>query len=60
MSDPREKTLGEYARNTDGKTYNGARIAEWLFAATTGKQLLPGEAEQMISDAQKKAADRGP
>jgi hypothetical protein len=52
------KTLGEFCLNPDGKTYNGTRLAQWLFEATTGKPMSEEEAKQLIEEAKAKAAAR--
>jgi hypothetical protein len=55
-SDPRKQTLGEFCQNPDGKTFNGAKLAQWLFAATTGKLMSDDEAAEIIEEAKRKAA----
>lgn len=54
MNDPRNMTLGEYAQNADGETYSAVLLAEWMFAAMTGKLLETGEAALMVEDARKR------
>lgn len=52
------KTLGEFAKNPDGKTYDGRKVAQWLFEVMTGKPMSDEDAERLIDEAQKKAASR--
>lgn len=47
-------TLDEFARNPDGKTYNGAKLAIFLIYCTTGKQLSDEEGEAIVRDAQER------
>jgi hypothetical protein len=51
-----QTTLDEYARNpgSDPPTYNAARVAEFMFYATTGKELGVGEAEAMVAAAKER------
>lgn len=53
------KTLGEFARNPDGKTYDGRKVAQWLFQAMTGKPMSDEEAQRLVDQAKKAAARRG-
>ena len=57
MASPKE-TLGDYALNPDGKTYNAAGLAQFLFKATTGKEMSADDAAKLVADAQAKAAAR--
>lgn len=52
------KTLHEFAANPDGKTFDGRKVAQWLFEAMTGKPMSDAEAQQLIDEAQAKAAAR--
>lgn len=48
-------TLDEACRNPDGKTYNGAKLAQFLIYCTTGKQITDAEAQAVVEDAQERA-----
>lgn len=48
------KTLEQACQNPDGKTYNGVKLMQWLYEATTGKTIEATEIEQMWEDAKKK------
>ena len=50
--------LQTFARNADGKTYDGRKVVQWLFQATTGKSMSDDEATQLIEAARKRAAAR--
>lgn len=52
------KTLGDFCRNPDGKTYDGRKLAQWLFEATTGKPMSGAEAQALIDEAQRRARAR--
>lgn len=52
------KALGEFAKNPDGQTYDGRKVAQWLFQAVTGKPMSDAEAERLVSEAQEKARAR--
>lgn len=52
------KTLGEFARNVDGETYDGRKVAQWLFHALTGKDMSDSEAEALVADAKRRAAEK--
>lgn len=47
-----KKTLADYALNPDGKTYNAAGLAQFLFKATTGKEMSADEAAKVVADGQ--------
>jgi hypothetical protein len=47
-------TLDEACRNPDGKTYNGAKLAQFLIYCTTGKQITDAEAHAIVEDAMKR------
>jgi hypothetical protein len=51
------KTLGEFAANPDG-TYDGRKVAQWLFEAMTGKPMSDGEAAALVEKARQKAEQR--
>lgn len=51
-------SLDEACRNPDGKTYNGAKLAQFLIYCTTGKQISDEEADAVVKDAQARAAKR--
>lgn len=53
-----KKTLGDYALNPDGKTYNAAGAAQFLFKAATGFEMPRDEAEKLVAEAQEKARKR--
>lgn len=53
-----KKTLGEFCQNPDGKTYDGRKLAQWLFEATTGKPMSAEEAQSLVEEAKKRAAAR--
>lgn len=52
------KTLGQFALNPDGKTYDGRKVVQWLFEAATGKPMAKDEASKLVEEAQRKAAER--
>lgn len=52
------KTLGEFALNPDGKTYDGRKVVQWLFEATTGTPMSDEQARKLVEDAYQKAAER--
>jgi|GEM_PF-6815597 len=52
------KTLGEFAQNPDGRTYDGRKVAQWLFEAMTGKPMSDEEASRLVAEAQEKARRR--
>ncbi|PTQ12970.1 hypothetical protein CLG96_02165 [Sphingomonas oleivorans] len=52
------KTLGEFAQNPDGKTYDGRKVAQWLFEAVTGKPMSDEEAQRLVDEAQARAKAR--
>lgn len=52
------KTLGEFALNQDGKTYDGRKVVQWLFEVTTGKPMSNEDAQKLVEEAQRKAAER--
>lgn len=43
--------------NGDG-TYNGYKLAQWLYEATTGKPLSDEEARKIVAEAKQRAAER--
>jgi len=45
------KTLGDFARNPDGKTYDGRKVAQWMFEALTGKPMSDEEAQALVDKA---------
>ena len=51
-----DRTLGEFAGNPDGKTYDGRKVAQWLFEAATGKPMSDQEAQQLVDEAQRRAS----
>lgn len=53
-----DKTLGDFCQNPDGKTYDGRKLAQWLFEAVTGKPISAEEAQSLIDEAQAKARAR--
>ncbi|NJC33848.1 hypothetical protein GGR88_001322 [Sphingomonas jejuensis] len=53
-----KKNLHDFARNPDGQTYDGRKVAQWLFEAVTGKPMSDDEAEQLVAEAKQRAADR--
>ena len=52
------KTLQEFAVNPDGKTYDGRKVAQWLFEAMTGKPMSDAEAAELVEKAKQMAAQR--
>ena len=52
------KTLQEFAGNPDGKTYDGRKVAQWLFEAMTGKPMSDAEAAELVEKAKQMAAQR--
>lgn len=50
-----DKDMMSACANGDG-TYDGKKLAQWLFEATTGKPLSDEEADQMIAEARSRAA----
>jgi len=50
-----DKTLGEACLNPDGQTYDGRKVARWLFEAVTGKPMSEAEAEDLIAEAKARA-----
>lgn len=46
-------TLGEYASNGDG-TYDGRRVTQFLYYATTGKELSEAETDAIVAEAQER------
>lgn len=52
------KSLHDFARNPDGKTYDGRKVAQWLFEAATGKPMSDAEAADLVREAQERAARR--
>jgi hypothetical protein len=50
-----EQTLGEYALNADGRTFNGPRAIQWMLGALAKTSITEAEARKMILDAQQKA-----
>lgn len=48
------KTLGDYALNPDGKTYNAVGLIQFLWKATTGKDMSREEAQKMVDEAAEK------
>lgn len=53
-----DKNLHDATVNPDGKTYDGHKVAQWLFEAVTGKPMSEEEAKQLVAEAQQKAKDR--
>ena len=51
-------TLQDFARNPDGKTYDGRKVAQWLFEATTGKPMSDADADALVREAQERATRR--
>lgn len=52
------KSLGEFAQNADGKTYDGRKVAQWLYEAVTGKPMSDADAADLVREAQERAARR--
>lgn len=52
------QTLGDFARNPDGQTYDGRKVAQFLFEAMTGKPLSEEEAQAMVDEAKRRKAER--
>lgn len=57
MSKITDLPLKEACANGDG-TYDGRKLARWLFEATTGKPMSEEEAEQLVEAAKTRAAAR--
>lgn len=53
-----DKTLHEAAANPDGKTYDGRKVIQWLFEATTGKPMSDAEASEIVATAKQRAEER--
>jgi site-specific recombinase XerD len=53
-----KSTLHEFARNADGETFDGRKVAQWLFEAMTGKPMSDAEAQRLVEDARSRAAAR--
>ena len=49
-----ETTLDEWALNPDGVTYHGAKLVQWLYYCSTGKQLSFDEAQTIVDEAKDK------
>lgn len=58
MSRITDKTLGDACRNPDGKTYDGRKLAQWLFEAVSGKPMSDAEAQKLVDEAAAKAKAR--
>ncbi len=54
----KNKTLEEVALNSDGKTYNGKKVLQWLFETTTNKILSDEEADKIMAEAMEKRKKR--
>lgn len=52
------KTLADFARNSDGETYDGRKVAQWMFQALTGKPMSDEEAQRLVDDARRRAEAR--
>lgn len=52
-----DKPLKEACANGDG-TYDGRKLARWLYEAATGKPMSEAEAEELVKEARAKAAAR--
>lgn len=51
-------TLDEACRNPNGKTYNGAKLVQFLVYCTTGKQISDDEANTIVREAQETVSCR--
>lgn len=51
-------TLQDFARNPDGKTYDGRKVAQWLFQAMTGKPMSDDDAQRLVEEAKARAEAR--
>lgn len=49
--------MHEACSNGDG-TFDGRKLVRWLYEATTGKPMSEAEAEDLVKEAQAKAAAR--
>lgn len=52
------KTLDEFAKNPGKDTYDGKKVIQWLFEATTGKKMSDEEADGLVKEAYEKAISR--
>ncbi|MBN9467319.1 MAG: hypothetical protein J0J10_00975 [Bosea sp.] len=57
MSKITDKDVFAATANGDG-TYNGFKLAQWLYEATTGKPLSDEDAKKLVAEAQEKAKAR--
>ena len=53
-----DKDLHAATVNPNGKTYDGRKVIQWLFEATTGKALSDEEAEKIVADASRRRQER--
>lgn len=51
-------SLEDFARNPDGKTYDGRKVAQWLFQAMTGKPMSDDDAQRLVDEAKARAETR--
>lgn len=45
-----DRTLHEFAANGDG-TFDGRKVVQWLFEATTGKPMSDEDAKKLVAEA---------
>lgn len=51
-------TLHDFARNPDGNSYDGRKVIQWLFEATTGMEMSDAEAQEIVDRAQEQAREK--
>lgn len=55
MTKATDQSLHEFARNPgDAETYDGRKVARWLFEAVTGKPMSEQEAEGLVDEARRR------
>lgn len=52
-----DQAMADACANGDG-TFDGRKLVRWLYEATTGKPMTAEEAEDLVREAQAKAAAR--
>lgn len=58
MSRITDRPMQEACVNPDGKTYDGRKLVRWLFEATTGKPMSETEAQDLVDEAMRMAAEK--